>query len=306
MEFGWLEDFLALAEHGSFSRAAEHRRVSQSAFSRRIRMLEAWIGVTLVNRDTHRVALTPAGEEWKSVCEELLRSLAQGRDRTREMADGAASTIRFASTHALSMTLFPGWFDGIEPALPDRSSISLVTDNMVGCERLMLLGQAHLLLCHHHPSSATALSERQFTSLDIGEDRLTPVSAPDGAGQALYRLPGSRSRPVSYLAYSDRSGMGRILEATGDNDRPAAWLAPVFTAHVATVLASMARSGRGLAWLPASLIAGDLEAGRLVRAGEAEWDTSMTVRLYRPRARQNPSVEALWEAARGLNAKRGP
>ncbi len=44
MELKWLEDFLSLADSGSFSRSAEQRHVSQPAFSRRIRALEAWPG----------------------------------------------------------------------------------------------------------------------------------------------------------------------------------------------------------------------------------------------------------------------
>jgi hypothetical protein len=59
MELDWLEDFLALVEHQHFGRAAEARNVSQPAFSRRIRLLETWLGAPLFNRDTHRVALTP-------------------------------------------------------------------------------------------------------------------------------------------------------------------------------------------------------------------------------------------------------
>lgn len=62
MELTWFEDYLALAETLNFSRAAEARHVTQPAFSRRIRALEAWIGADLFTRSTHGVALTPAGE----------------------------------------------------------------------------------------------------------------------------------------------------------------------------------------------------------------------------------------------------
>ncbi|MCL5425335.1 MAG: LysR family transcriptional regulator, partial [Gammaproteobacteria bacterium] len=50
MELVWLEDFIALAEHGSFVRAAEARHITQPAFSRRIRSLEQWMGVSLFVR----------------------------------------------------------------------------------------------------------------------------------------------------------------------------------------------------------------------------------------------------------------
>ncbi|RZA16369.1 MAG: LysR family transcriptional regulator, partial [Proteobacteria bacterium] len=40
MELVWLEDLSALAEYGSFVRAAEARHITQPAFSRRVRSLE--------------------------------------------------------------------------------------------------------------------------------------------------------------------------------------------------------------------------------------------------------------------------
>ena len=50
MESKWLEDFVSLAETGSFSRSAALRHVTQPAFSRRIRSLEAWLGADLIDR----------------------------------------------------------------------------------------------------------------------------------------------------------------------------------------------------------------------------------------------------------------
>ena len=52
MELRWLEDFLALAEHRTFARAAAVRRMTQPAFGRRIRALEEWFGTRLFVRST--------------------------------------------------------------------------------------------------------------------------------------------------------------------------------------------------------------------------------------------------------------
>jgi|GEM_PF-103047 len=56
-----LRNFLALADSGSFSRAADQSRRSQAAFSRSISVLESNLGVSLVDRVGHRNALTPIG-----------------------------------------------------------------------------------------------------------------------------------------------------------------------------------------------------------------------------------------------------
>lgn len=302
MEIEWLEDFLTLVETSHFSRAAEKRNLSQPAFSRRIRMLEAWVGAPLFNRDTHRVELTVAGEQWRPTAEDVLRRLSVGREQAQQAAAGLGSTIKFASTHALSIIFFPRWLEEMEAAARLGASVSLVTDNMAGCEQKMLQGQAHFLLCHHHPSASVSFRPNYFRSITVGHDVLIPVSAPaEGSADALYSLPGEMLSPTPHLAYSEVSGMGRILAATLASDGPSVWLTPVFTAHVATVLASMARAGRGLAWLPLSLVAGDLDSGALVRAGDAAWDVPIEIRLYRPRARQGAAAEQFWDAARALH-----
>lgn len=301
MDLDWLEDFLALVEHQHFGRAAEARNISQPAFSRRIRLLEDWLGAPLFNRDTHRVVLTPAGEQWKPTAEDLLRRLTLAREQTRALAEGFVSTLRFASTHALSITFFPQWLEAIETEAPLSSSISLVTDNMAGCERLMQQGQAQFLLCHHHPSTPVSFRPNYFISIDIGRDVLVPVSAPtlDDLTRPRFALPGRLDAPTPYLAFGEVSGMGRILASAHALEGPSMWLTPRFTAHVATVLAAMARAGRGMAWLPMSLIARDLADGGLVRAGDETWDVPIDIRLFRPRARQSAVAEAFWTRLKG-------
>lgn len=298
MEFAWLEDFLTLAECGHFSRAAERRNVSQPAFSRRVRMLEDWIGAPLFNRDTHRVELTPAGLEFRPIAQEVVRRITSGRELVREVAQSSALTLRFACTNVLSLTFFPGWLQKMEAAAPLGGTVSLVTDNMVDCERLMVHGNAHFLLCHHHPAAPTALDSSYFRSVDVGQDALIPVSAPVSAHDAEPRhaLPGSIDAPVAHLAFGPASGMGRIMAAARTSETPPAWLNTTFTAHLAMVLLMMAREGRGMAWLPHSLVKRDLETGALVRSGPNLWDVPIQIRLFRPRARQSAVAEAFWSS----------
>ncbi len=292
MDTVWLEDFLALAEHANFSRAAEGRNISQPAFSRRIRLLEEWVGAPLVDRSTHQIALTPAGERFRPVAEEFMRRLLLGREEAREAARASTSTLRFASTHALALTFFPAWLNSLDEKRP-TDTVSLVADHMQACEQIMLQGQANFLLCHHHFAASTRLDPHAFCSVPLGRDVLMPVSAASD-GRPRYVLPGEPDRPVPFLAYTAASGMGRILAAARAQDRQPAWLEPVFTSHLASVLKSMARSGRGLAWSPLSLAEADLAQGALVRAGDAAWDIPIEIRLFRPRSRQSQAAEAFW------------
>ena len=67
MDMGWLRDLNSLSKTGNFSRAAELNNISQPAFSRRIKALENWVGVRLVDRSSHPVKLTEAGVEVRKV-----------------------------------------------------------------------------------------------------------------------------------------------------------------------------------------------------------------------------------------------
>lgn len=79
MDTKWLEDFVSLAETRSFSRSAQLRHVTQSAFSRRIQSLEAWAGVELVDRSAYPTRLTPAGASFYVRAQEILLSLQNSR-----------------------------------------------------------------------------------------------------------------------------------------------------------------------------------------------------------------------------------
>lgn len=295
METSWLEDFLAVLDEGGFSRAAERRACSQPAFSRRIRALEDWVGASLFDRSTHSVRLTQAGERFQPGAEEMLRLLRATRQEAQIAAEAASETVRFAATHVLSLTFFPAWLRELEAAAPHSASFELVADNMVACERLMIEGKAHFLICHHHPAAATPLDAGGFRSVDLGEDALAPVAHP-----ALQEATGGAETPgqAPFLAYAPSSGMGRILAA---NEAAKPWISrtePVFTSHLATVLTTMARQGRGVAWAPLSLVREDLAAGRLCRVGGSAEEIPMRVRLVRPRARQSRAAETFWELAK--------
>jgi DNA-binding transcriptional LysR family regulator len=62
MNLKQLEYALAVADTGSFTRAAERCHVVQSALSHQVARLEAQLGVSLFERSSRRVRLTPAGE----------------------------------------------------------------------------------------------------------------------------------------------------------------------------------------------------------------------------------------------------
>jgi DNA-binding transcriptional LysR family regulator len=304
-EIIWLQDFLALADSGSFSRAAEERHVAQPAFSRRIRSLEEWLGATLIDRSTHPASLTEAGIRFRPLAADILHRIASAREETRSAQVAAAATLRFAATHALSLTFFPAWIRSLEARM-HGTPIHLISDSLQACEELMLHGGAQLLLCHYHPDVENRLDSTDFQSVRVGKDTLLPVVAPNGP--VLPELPGPRpsGHKLAVLAYSDASGLGRILQMLLGTALADAQSEFVFTAQLAVVLKSMAVQGRGIAWLPESLIREELATKRLVPAGAARWSIPLQIRLFRRRGLQGSVAEEFWKIAKsGSSANRG-
>jgi DNA-binding transcriptional LysR family regulator len=87
-----LRYFLAVAHHLNFGRAAEELLLAQPALSRAIQALETDLGVTLFERDHHRVTLTPPGAALVREAETLLARAAAARRRV-QAASGTTVTL---------------------------------------------------------------------------------------------------------------------------------------------------------------------------------------------------------------------
>src|SRR5690349_19516027 len=79
--------FVAVADEGNVTKAAQRLHIAQPSLSAALRQLEAQLGVELLRRDGRQLALTPAGE--------LLRR--RGRDLLTE-ADAVVAAVQGAAT----------------------------------------------------------------------------------------------------------------------------------------------------------------------------------------------------------------
>jgi DNA-binding transcriptional LysR family regulator len=94
MELRQLRYFIALAEEGSFTRAAKRASVAQPALSRQIQKLEQEFGVPLVDRTTRRVTITPAGRDVISAARLALgelESLRSSLQQTKTLVQGTVT-----------------------------------------------------------------------------------------------------------------------------------------------------------------------------------------------------------------------
>jgi DNA-binding transcriptional LysR family regulator len=112
MELRQLRAFVAVAEDGTFTRAAERLGVVQPAVSQAVSRLEAELGLVLVERTSRRVALTGAGAAFLPEARGVLARLERAERAAADLAAGETGVVRLASTagapelvHALAARL---------------------------------------------------------------------------------------------------------------------------------------------------------------------------------------------------------
>ena len=301
MNLSWLEDFLALASTGNFSRAADERHMTQPAFGRRVRALEAWIGTELFDRSSQPVRLTETGQWFFSIAQDMLARVARVPGEACAVAKASANLLRFAATHALSFTFMPGWLRSFETHTM-VGTVQLASDVLPRCEALIEQSKVQFVMCHAHPQAPGRLHAEGYPSVQIGADVLMPVSAPNPDGTPLHTLASGRTA-VPLLTYSAESGLGRILRKTHHSTLEKIPTQAIFKAHLASVLRTMVLDKRGMAWLPQSLISEDMAMNRLVSAASGEWCVDLEIRLYRSRTSMGRAAENLWNAVTESGAR---
>ncbi len=102
-----LRYFQAVAELGSYSRAAEFLRISQPAVSRTIHALERDLARPLFVRGSHGVSLTDAGLTLLERSQAILRQFDQARDDIRRGHTGLSGTVTIAVPPAAGNLLVP-------------------------------------------------------------------------------------------------------------------------------------------------------------------------------------------------------
>ena len=218
--------------------------MSQPPLSRAVRQLESRLGTSLFERNTHSVALTPAGQRLLPLARRILRLMAEAQEAVS--AQHVPTRLRIGITSAVESQ----WFQkvvqtmdtaGVQPVVSSDTSPRLV--------RLLSSGRldaAFIALPTRAPGLDVDVLERQplIAVLPAGHrlSRRKVVSLRDLASDALFWF--RRARQPAFFdhcrAVFDRHGYAPVsLEEPEDH-------------HV--LLAAVA-SGRGVALLPSSFAA---------------------------------------------------
>jgi DNA-binding transcriptional LysR family regulator len=110
--------FTAVAERGSFTRAAQELHVAQQAVSQQVKALERLLGVTLLERTSRQVTLTPEGRVFLSDCRRVLAGADRAALRVQAAARGEAGTLRLVYTLVSAFDTIPVLLDRLDAEYP--------------------------------------------------------------------------------------------------------------------------------------------------------------------------------------------
>lgn len=291
MELIWLEDLVSVAEKGHFARAAEGRNSSQSALSRRIKALELWLGVELLDRTEHPIKLTQAGEEFMPVARDIISKSYSGRAIAADHSKIAETGVTIACLHTLSLFYVPNLIAKLHGKI-GAFETSIVAETRTVDEYLqgLLNGNSDFFICYSHPAVSIDLDHKDFPSLEIGVDRLRPYQR---SKKSLYDLSGGRNEQIPYLEYAGTSFMSRVVHKTIEKAPFKRRLKTVYRATLAESLSAGALRGLGVAWLPESILTDNPRASELACVSE-EWSASLKISIYKSISNARPSVATIW------------
>ena len=287
MEIKWLEDFLCLCETRSFRSAAERRYVSQPAFSRRIRALESWIGVDLVDRSSYPVQLTISGVEFVDAAKQIIAIAYQTRDDIRDTLHQNSQMVTVATHPSLAVTFVPEFVRKLQP---DSGRMGCrIRNDMKNSEQYLTAleqGTCDFLICYDHEALEFLVDERKFLSQPIGTEVLIPVVAERTASLML-------EDPVPLIQYAPYTRLGKIVAQFARSACGERSFEIVGEASVAETLKAMVLSGHGMAWLPESMLHREFADATIERC--AQFDSiDVGVKIYRHELLRKQAMD-LWQ-----------
>lgn len=164
-----IEIFVKIAEHKSFSTAAELLRLPKSTVSRRIALMEESLEVKLINRTTRHLSLTAIGQAYYEKCLRVLEQLDDAHNVIRGSQAQPTGRLRITMPYELGLFFMPDAINGFLKAFPTISLEVELANRMVdiveeGIDVALRIGQ---------------LSDSSLTQVKFGTMRAGIYASPD-------------------------------------------------------------------------------------------------------------------------------
>lgn len=171
-----VEAFVAIAEQGSFQKAADAIHITQTALSRRLQNLEALLGVKLVERTTRSVALTTIGRDFLPQCRRLLADLGAALAEIQKSGKAERGDVSIACVPTVGVQYLPRIIQEYSACHPDNR-IRILDHASSGVAAAVLRRDAEFGIniagSHHEELRSVPLLEDRFVLACRGDHPLS-------------------------------------------------------------------------------------------------------------------------------------
>jgi len=134
MDIQDLSAFIAVAETGSFSQAADRLHLTQPAVSKRIASLEDRLGQLLFDRVMRRISLTDAGRTLLPYARQTLQTLEDGRRALSRLHEHVAGRLSIGTSHHVGLHRLPPVLRAFTLNYPDVDLDLHFMDSEIACD----------------------------------------------------------------------------------------------------------------------------------------------------------------------------
>jgi len=170
MDIKILKSFVSVAKHKSFSEAARELHTVQPAISRHISALEDELAVTLFNRNSRDVAITPAGEQLLDDALGILALTEQAKQKVKRAHSGTVGTLNIAHLSSACLSFMASLIRTYRSQFPH---VHIALFEMTATEQIEALKQDKIDIAFSRPLPTPIADE--FISHDIYIDKLVAV-----------------------------------------------------------------------------------------------------------------------------------
>lgn len=273
-----LQTFLRIVEAGSLSAAAQQMGSTQPTVSRRLQALERSLGLRLLHRSTHAMALTEDGERCLAHARDLLERWDSFEAEARGARDLPRGHLRVLVPHAFGQDQLMAPLLGFLDAHPQVSIEWLLHDRQPdfiaeGIDCAIRVGAVN-------DPSVVAQRLTEIQRVVVAPPGLWGDGPPPATPQALADLP--------WLALQTFYRDEVTLTREADGARETFPIRPRLATDSLYATRRAVLGGAGIALVSAWAVAPDLAAGRLVRLAPQWVGDPLPIYLMHPYARQYP------------------
>lgn len=160
-----VQAFVAVADQGGFQKAADALNITQTAITQRLRHLEDFLGVTLVERTTRSVSLTTIGDDFLPRARRLLEELSAALTEIRETGKAQRGDVSVACVPTAGIQYLPAIIQEYSARHP-ANRIKILDHSSFGVAQAVLRREAefgiNIITVKHPELVSVPLVEDQF------------------------------------------------------------------------------------------------------------------------------------------------